>query len=262
MSKICKFPLKKVIPPFLFLPYLIWGIPELTDDVATTISNNTNFKYNQTAAYWAVVGVRSTSDWDIELYTDTLFNNLVAGSSGTDLVDFVVGDYNHSPLGWEGVKVYRYSGTASATVEYEDNTEVLSVGSNTGYTWPAGDVVEIWDVYLNPGSYTFTIDITSGTVDVGMALFASNGAAYYAGRYYAVASADAYGNGGDESFSYTISNTDWYGIVVWANNGNSGGFNIYISTGGGSPLVELTDDVATTISNNTNFKYNQTAAYW
>ncbi|MCP4634637.1 MAG: T9SS type A sorting domain-containing protein [candidate division Zixibacteria bacterium] len=212
-------------------------IAPLTDGVVRSESRTlAHCKYNQNAYYWAVAGVRppSGSDWDIRVFNDTLFENQMAASVyGGSAVDFVVGNYNsyHNPLGWDGVLVNKYSGVSPCKIEYEGGYDILSAPSqNTGFTWDAGHVVSIWDVYLNAGdTYIYTLDVTGGSFDPGFAIYMPYDGEYYAGRSEAAVLTDAYGSGQDESFAYYAPVTGWYAFVVWSNDDNSGTFNININ---------------------------------
>ncbi|MEO0108035.1 MAG: M6 family metalloprotease domain-containing protein [candidate division WOR-3 bacterium] len=197
------------------------------DGIASTLAD-TVFKYGQTSAEWNVVGVRSDANWDIRIWNID-FNTQRALSQTTAKVDFCATDCNHAPLDSMGVEVWRVSGTAGATVEYEGGFDRLVVGTNGPFSWPAGDVVEAWGVSLqNRKTYTFTLDITSGSADMGFALFKS-GTAYYFGRPGAVAIADANGSGGDETFNYTSKGNDYYGLVVWANDTCAATYRILVT---------------------------------
>ncbi len=199
----------------------------LSDDSRKSTSQDTWCKLYQDENYWYAVGVRSSSgDFDIALYADTLFGGSSLASSGrTSGVDFVVADCNHSPYNkWYGVYVGEYS-SGSATVEYENNDDLLTPGNGNGsQTWPAGDVVEIWDKYCAPGygrPTIWSVDPTS-SLDIGVAVFKSNGSAYYAGRSSAYRIADSHGPGGAETVSFYPTTGDYYGFLVWANNSASG----------------------------------------
>ncbi|MCP4632620.1 MAG: T9SS type A sorting domain-containing protein [candidate division Zixibacteria bacterium] len=190
--------------------------------------------YNQTINYWAVTGIRPSygDDWDIRLYNDTLFQNQVAYSvEGGSAVDFVVADYNHSPFGWHGIRIDQYSGSSLFLAEYETGYDQLSApGTNGSFNWENFHVVKIWDVFLSAGeSFDYALDITYGTIDLGMALFKSDGTSYYRGKSFAQVTADQNGSGVDESFSYTAPADDWYAVVVWCNNDDSGSYQIDIT---------------------------------
>jgi hypothetical protein len=209
---------------------------ELLEDDVIISSLDDVYKFQQNSSYWAVVGLRPDpgSDWDLSLYSDSCGEGTEFSYSWSweDSTEFVVADYNHSPTGWEGIWVGRWAGTGDVRVEYENDADVLFPGPNTGLDWPAGDVVEIWDVDLEAGSYPTLLNITSGNADLGIAIFESNGSAYYAGRWEAAAASDAAGAGGDEYFEYVAPRTDRYAIVVWANNDNSATFDIGIGVMG------------------------------
>ncbi len=221
------------------------GVPhELTSGEPVYITETTNFIYHQGHIYWAVVGVRpdSGSDWDISLYEDTTFTQFLEDSRyGSSNVDFIVRDYNHAPLGWEGVSVYPYAGSGGATVEYEDGTETIHIGQNPD-TWQAGDVVKIYDIRLDPGTYTFSLNI-SGDVDLGIGFYDSyNGPSSYAlDRASLTAHSDRSGPGGYESFTVTLDHSDWYGVILWANNSEGGDYTIEVSSGGPSPELVYSD---------------------
>jgi len=210
------------------------GVYTLSDDVTQPLGypypKARKYQYNQSSIYWAATGVRpnSGSDWDIKLFSDTGFGSQLASSSyGSTTVDFVVADYNHSPTGADAIYVSRYSGTSGATIEYENASESFSYPNSYSASWPAGDVVEMIDYYLSePKELTFTLDITSGSADLGFGIFKSNGSSYYAGRSAMLAYADANGSGGDETFDVNLTSIDWYGVIVWANNANPADYTI------------------------------------
>jgi len=255
----------------VFFPIILLAIPQLSDDVVVTTSTTpTSYKYYQSNIYWAAVGVRPATgnDWDISLYEETTFVTYNAGSGYYgDTVDFVVVDYNHvTTPNWEGVRVTRYTGTGSATVEYEDNTESLSLPGTNSNVWTAGDVVECYDVYIPAGCSTkFTLNRTSGSASLGMALFKSNDAGYWAGRssYQKI----CYGTG--MYFYYTSPSDDWYGLVVWSRDANSGNYNVQIDTFPHPPppsrwnrAIKIYDDSPITISTDTVVKWGQSQFYW
>jgi|WetSurMetagenome_2_1015567.scaffolds.fasta_scaffold11346_3 hypothetical protein len=246
------------------LPSLAAAAITLNSDQPVSNSVTPQFyKYDQTQVYWAVTAVRqdAVTDWDMSLYSDTNFTAPVAISSYVaGYVDFVVSDYNHSQMGWQGIRIDRYSGSSSCQVEYEDGMDIFIPPSNSGdLSWPANHIAHAWDVQLNSGqTYTFNLKTVSGTVDYGIALFQSNGAAYYAGRSSSAAISDNNGPGEDETFTFTAPNTDYYGFIVWANNSNVGTYQIDIRT-----LSEIVDDRPLYITASPqDRKFNQTNIYW
>jgi hypothetical protein len=216
---------------------------QLYSDGEVDISGDPTFAWlDQDYGNWSAVGIRglSGSDWDMSLWDDSTFTTHLT-TSAWDGMDFLVWDANHAPLGDYGVKAWRYSGSGDATIEYEDFYEILENGMNDNIHWPAGDVVEIWDVLLEPDTYTFTLDITSGSADLGIAIFNSNGAPWYGDHNESEVLADAQGPGGDESFTYTAPNFDYYGVMVFAKDESSAYFDIVIEKQGGVPDLYIAD---------------------
>jgi hypothetical protein len=210
---------------------------ELTEDIWNTASTDPDyFQFTNTSGYWSVVGVRpnvAAEDWDISLFDDVYFSNVLASSTyGGSTVDFVVVDGNHSPSVARGIKASRYSGSGSGRVEFEGGMDIITTSTPMTETWTAGDVVEMWDVYLTPGYYKCTMLMNSGTADMGMALFNSAGVAYYGGRPNNIAVADSYGAGLGESFWVTISATDYYGLCIFAKDANPANITVKFETQG------------------------------
>jgi len=213
------------------------SLPALSEDVSTVTTTVPDYyQFTSTSGYWSVVGLRATNgtdDWDIELHGSTSFNDVIAASTyGGNAVDFVVIDGNHTASTSRGIKARRYSGTSTARVEFEGGNDIVSVGAPLSTSWPANDVVEIYDVYLSPGKYGFILDVTSGTANLDFALYGSDGAAYYAPRSAYKAISNSAGAGGDEYFSYTITTADWYGLCIWANDANSANYTIRVEEAG------------------------------
>jgi len=69
-------------------------------------------------------------------------------------------------------------------------------------------------------------------MDLGLALFQSNGDFYAAGRDQAAALSDAAGPGGSETFDFTASADDWYGLLAFNNSaqpaGPTGSFTVQL----------------------------------
>lgn len=230
-------------------------------------SNTTNgFVAAQQWDSWAAFAVRPAagSDHDLRVYHDNNHNYLVGSSLQVgSAVDFVVGDYNHNRIGNEHMQVNLYSGPGGIfNATWESGTGTLYAnGVYVGtQTWNDYNVVRTYDVPLFGGEeVSFTLDVQTAGLDMGFALFRSNGTTYFAGRSAAVASSDAGGNGANESFTYTVPSDDVYGLVVWSNNELAGNFDIRI----GTALATLTDDVSFLSGIDLRlFDYDPVAGYW
>ncbi len=213
------------------------SIAELTSDAAVYTNTDPDYyQFNQAYATWCAVGVRaytSGENWSMQMFGDLTFTPpAIATSTYTYPVDFVVMDRNHAPAQDRGIKVYRVSGSSGCYTEFEGSYETLSVGDNNSISWPATDVVEMWDVHLLPGYYKISLNVVAGTTDLGMALYGSSGAAYYAGRQSYMGFSDNSGAAVAESFWVTITSEDDYGLCVWANDASVANFNIKIEKSG------------------------------
>jgi len=200
--------------------------PFLSDDVAEI--NEDDFRLYRlipgSPAGWQVAGVRATKDKNIfhlGLYTDGAFDQRLAMSDTPSLVNFVVVDGHHAPAASPGRGVLaRYADgyPLDCVLEYEGAGETLAVGTNL-VSWPAGDVVEMWDVPLVTGRYAVALEYLSGSADLDMALFSSRDGKFFRNRNaYLARSASAPG-GSNEMFYVTIDANDTYGLCVWANDG-------------------------------------------
>ncbi|MCP4546292.1 MAG: T9SS type A sorting domain-containing protein [bacterium] len=219
----------------------IWNGPavNMVEDIVETRSEELIWgDMTITASYWSVFGVRGTGadEVSISLYGDNActINELKASQQWADDVAYVVGDFLHSPNGDYYPRIWRNSGTGAMDFEWEGGSEELSydVGMSHHYdlNWPVGDVVEIFDLYLEDGESAFIqVKDLSGNLDFGMSLFDSEGGEYFAAPMSAVLSADVNGVGGKESFIFTADHNDWYGLVLYSKNDNGGDYRLTIS---------------------------------
>jgi hypothetical protein len=72
------------------------------------------------------------------------------------------------------------------------------------------------------------VEDLSGNLDFGMSLFDSEGGEYYADALDAAATSDVNGVGGKESFTFTASVGDWYGVVLYSKNDNGGDYRMWV----------------------------------
>ena len=205
--------------------------PTLVDDVKVNISNTPSFyQFAEASAYWVTVGVRQDNpadNWSLRLYSAPDFRTQLVSSAYVVPVDFVVVDRNHAPNVWRGIEAYRYSGSGSAALEFDGGNETLSTGTTAGILWPAGDVVEMRDINLTAGTYRITLTVTAGAANLDTALFGSGDGNYYRNReQYLARSTRAAGM--PDVFYVSLTNADWYGLCVWANDTNSATYNIEV----------------------------------
>jgi hypothetical protein len=189
-----------------------------------TTSAIQDFEYTAPTGTWAVVGARaasSLSDPDVCVYNDAALTQLRACSSITDQggVDFAVVDYHHTTGGTDYARILRSggSGEVCTTLDCGSTTLVLN-GSAITTSWTANTVVRAFNLPVGAGTYRVGVVVTSGTADLGLAVFDSDGQANYAaGRPGALAEADARGAGQCEGIYFTAASSDTLGLVLWSN---------------------------------------------
>ncbi len=210
------------------------ALQQLSEDVQyTSLTSPRYYSYLHSSPSWSVVGVRPTAagKWDINMYDDANFGSIVASSSvATDSVNFVVADGNHASLIERGIGISRIDGTGGVTVEYEGGNDSLSEGFVEGINWPAGDVVEIWDVILSPGTYRISLSYNGGAANLDLG-FLKTPSGFFTDRSGLFASSTNLGSA-SESFLVTVNSFDTYGLIVWANDNNSANYNLEIEKAG------------------------------
>jgi hypothetical protein len=209
------------------------------------IHTNTNWGMvaNMTSHSWGAIGVRARetdTNYSIDVYGDNNHRWHLASSSQNTLVNFVVGDFNHNNLGQDHIRLTRNFGDAQYLLNYENGNQVLYPdGVDRQQTWDDREVVRAYDVPLFAGeSVRFDMDIHTPALDLGIALFRSNGTVYYAGRDDAVAASATGGPGASEVFTYDVPADDVYGLVVFANNEVDGDWEIRIGPNPGQLFDE------------------------
>jgi hypothetical protein len=223
------------------------------------------YTFSQTHNYWTAVAVRPFpgTDWDIRAYADTPGNpgcpgSLLASSvGGVSVLDFVVGDFNHNPTGTYHVTTNLYSGNGIGIVEWDDDEDQIPVNgpmvSHYTHEW---DPIQVWDVFLTAGTaYSFTFLNEVGLINTKIFLFGNPAnAPYWTGRSGSLVESS-------NSFTYTPSTSDWYGVVVTNESGYRGNYSIGV--GSCTPPVALSQFVNVDINTpNAYFSFGQAVPYW
>lgn len=188
---------------------------------------------------WVVVGTLKHNDspvMGLKLYDSINLGTQLASSEYSGVMNLIAIDRNHLPDNEYGLKVYNTNGYIGGFTEFEGGNNQLNSGLNTGLSWSDLHSVKMWDLQLNPGTYLITLDMTSGSHNLGMALFSSQGASYIKNLSQAMANSDISPAGGDESFIVNISTADRYGLAVYCKDyiltGSNSNFTINVGTPG------------------------------
>lgn len=188
---------------------------------------------------WVVVGTLRHNDspaMALKLYDSINLGTQLASSEYTSMMNLIAIDRNHLPDNEYGLKVYNTNGYIGGFTEFDGGNNQLSSGLNTGFSWSDLHSVKMWDLQLTPGSYLITLDMISGSHNLGMALFSSQGGNYIKNLSQAIANSDASPAGGDESFLVDITTADRYGLAVYCKDyilmGSNSNYTINVGTPG------------------------------
>jgi hypothetical protein len=193
--------------------------PLTTGVCVDTLQISTDFSFNQNIGYWMAVGVVPTVPDDKDIYLFTACpagGSYLAGSSGVNGADFIVGDFNHNTYGSYYPHVQYGSVTDPYTVFWTQGGKILPVSAPLQYLvgGTAGScfLFDVWDVYLEGGAqYEFRFsEPVAG--EAHLALFRNPGSTtYWTGR----ASSEFELTGTDATQIYTAPASDWYGVVAF-----------------------------------------------
>lgn len=238
----------------------------LTSGTPVTVSTSPAHRsFAQGTSFWSGVGIRSLAgdNWDLGIYQATAaapscVSGLLGQSQMTADVDFVVGDFNTftNPTGTYYVKAVHTSGTGSATVEWDDGSDLLQMNGPFLSQYSDGnDVLTVWDVYLEADvTYVFTFD--SGALDMKFYIFENTASVpYWAGPGDAKKSA----TGG--SLSYTPLTSGYHSVVAVNETGVAGYYALAVATCPQPTALTAGVSVASPLAENY-YSIHQTVSYW
>jgi hypothetical protein len=209
-------------------------------------SSSASYAAHVTGPGWTAIALRSpgSGDYDLELYGENNHTYEYASSHhGTGDIDLIVVDHNHTGApSVVDLEVSRFSGSGAYTLNWSPPGSVLYPdGVIRNGSWYDGKVVQVWDLPLfGAEEITIDLDVLSGGLDLGMALFKSSGSTYYGVEGSALWKSDE--EPGGETHTFVVPGTDVYGLVVWSNAPAEGTFSVRV---GPSP-VTLAEDLAHT----------------
>jgi hypothetical protein len=211
---------------------------------------------NVTSRYWTVFSLRPyfADAGSIWLYGDDGYTTttLKANDQNATGVPFIVGDFNHNPLGVYYPRYRRTVGTVQGyDVEWEGGSEGF-VYSGSVIThdqfFPSHHVADAFDLYVS-GGQSLRIDVQDlggDDIDIGIAVFGSNGAEYWGTKDNAMALADVNPTGGSETVTVNFPQSDWYGIVI---------FSADDVDGGGNYRMKIYDPAAASVDDGQNLRF-------
>jgi len=161
---------------------------------------------NPVAGRWNVVGVSSSSNW-----------NLVMGSatSTTTGADFVLANGHHGAISPTTGLVIGTAGSADATVEAEGATALGATGFNGVDTFSPGEILELREINLAAtGTYAVTV---TGDSSISWRLYAPQSDANWIRKNDYIGGGTASGT----TWTVTVSSTGYHALLLYRNNGPS-----------------------------------------
>jgi hypothetical protein len=194
--------------------------------------------------FWTAVGVRGTSNWDLEVYGNASGGSYpvclsgVLGSSAlaAPTVDFVVANFNVADLAppyYVRAHLNNDMGSGSGAVEWDDGGTVGDVIDAEGppptptivRTTGSNDVLECWDMYLTQGqSYRFFLNSSGPAVKA----FLFSPTLAWGRRSDAILTVLP----GTTAVSYVASATGFHGLVVVNDDGGAGTYDLRVYSPG------------------------------
>jgi hypothetical protein len=194
-----------------------------------------SYSIAQNATFFTVVGVRGTSNWQVEAYSGSsggsypnCLSGLNAGSTQTaPAVDFVVGNWNGLLLDTFYARAFldQDQGSGSALVEWEGGADYVVIGgAPIDRSVDASYVVEVRDVFLNAGQ---NYSIQFNTTGANLQMFLFDPGTSWSGR-----SAAVFQHAGSPTyFNYPATQTGFYGLVITNEDGGTGSYHLRINQG-------------------------------
>ena len=185
---------------------------------------------------WGVVSVTSNEPeqlWSVELFDDQFpseFENSVIISEAPVRNNYLVIDKRVAEDKTYGLALRQFNPDAvnlTSSVRFSNTNESINLGINE-LIWYVNGQAKVWDIWLEPGTHYFQMDMVNENADLDFALFKSGGAGFFS-RQDALIASDHIGAGVRESFQYTIETAGYYGVCVSSCLNNGTNFTILVS---------------------------------
>lgn len=211
------------------------SVPQLVNTQVISVSDSLIYRRFDTPANmqtWVVVGLRGVNGTSSGMSLwDQGFTTQKVSSTVNDKLNWVVVDKHHAPETQMGLRISLDDPSQAVALEFEGGVQSMNTGSNS-LSWTSGEVVRMYDIALEPGINTFSLNHSSGYGNMGIALYGAQGAMYLPKSAY-LGYSDDNTSMGTESFSVWISEADIYGLVIWANTASAyGGMTVNIGGSG------------------------------
>ncbi|MDZ4121230.1 MAG: hypothetical protein U1C33_02320, partial [Candidatus Cloacimonadaceae bacterium] len=207
----------------------------LPTTVHSTTRNPDFYRAQLNAPGWKVIGIRDNPTdnpepnqfdrWAVALYNNDQYGSIVHNSTATTKTNYMLVNNYEMPANNYGIRFSSGGGSmAYANLDGNSNNQI-QVNQIYNKSWSYNKVAEVYNVYLNPGSYAFSF----GNTSLDFALYKPNGSGCY-GYNNAVSSVRT-GLSAQKRFNYIVTSVSagWYALVVSSQNPGAFSYTIHIT---------------------------------
>ena len=186
--------------------------------------------------YWCAVGIMpydEDDNYDIRLHSDYTgstngFDTYHKwGADPGDRTDFCIANRHqtgsYGPYYFGVIK--RSGGDNGFRVQQANSGAALSTTSINGlFTIHGWDAVDMHEVYLTPATWKIRLEVESGYANLGLSIYDKSGSYFSKANYMPGGYSNSGGDGEDETFNISITESGWYGIAVWKTDSDDYGY--------------------------------------
>jgi hypothetical protein len=219
----------------------------LPSNVHSIIRSPDFYRAELNAPGWKVIGIRDDltdnsepnqyDRWTIDLYDNDQYGSVVRQSVATTKTNYLLINNYELPAHDYGIKFTSNGGSqAYANLDGNSNNQI-QVNQAYNKNWPNNKAAEVYNVYLEPGSYAFSF----GNTPLDFGLYKADGSGLYS--YHNAVAGNRTGLSAFKRFNYIVTslNAGWYALVVSSQH-----------TGAFTYSINITDEMTWTgaVSNN------------
>lgn len=190
--------------------------------------NAQGFDGNRQNGHWhafAVLPTNSQDDVDVRLNTEVPLNDPIQGfgpyvkwsSDVAGRSDFVIVDANEVGVGTSWASALWMTGPgAEKRIQFQrDEGTLTGTGTFGSFNLTTADLVNLHELWLQPGDYAVIVTPVGGNADVGISVYPGTGGRFAKDEVLGNAYSDDVIGYGTESLGLRILTHDRYGLAVW-----------------------------------------------
>jgi hypothetical protein len=175
-------------------------------------------------SYWNALAVTPDADTDVDIRLhralegakDGFAQVLAMSAWGPEAIDFVIVNFNMTARKDYDVGVVQTTGEGGYSAHCTPEIYIPAPeGLHGPFAMPSGQIIKLYEMYLEPGGWQFILDAKLGNIDWGMSLHPADEA--YISKSMVVDNGMAWLNmtGQGETFTVDIVDPGYYCLAVW-----------------------------------------------